>query len=509
MTAPPALALRGIRKHFGSVQALRGADFTLMPGELHALLGENGAGKTTLMHVAYGLARPDAGSVAIAGTVVSVPSPRAARRLGVGMVHQHFTSVPALSVAENVALAAGWPVHPTALSKRVRALAERIGLPLEPDTPAGRLSVGLKQRLEIVKALATDVRVLLLDEPTAVLAPGEAEELLRVVRAFTAGGGSAVLITHKLDEALAAADRVTVLRQGVVVHEGVVAGETRESLAAAMIGDGSRGKSVQGEGWPLRFAQGDEAQGDVAQGVAVGEVASARVLVRLEELEVPRDTGYGIAVRRATLVIRSGEIVGIAAVEGNGQRELLRAVAGRLHPLRGRREVAGPVGFIPEDRTTEGLIPTLSLTENVVLGSRADDPWIRRGRVDWRVARARTAALLTEYEVVAPGPDVLAATLSGGNQQKVVVARELARQPRVVVAENPTRGLDLRAAAAIHTRLRAAAEAGAAVLVYSSDLDEVLALVGRLLVASRGTLIEPRPGATRAQVGELMVTGGR
>ena len=487
MTAPPALALRGIRKHFGSVQALRGADFTLMPGELHALLGENGAGKTTLMHVAYGLARPDAGTVAIAGTVVSVPSTRAARRLGVGMVHQHFTSVPALSVAENVALAAGWPVHPAALRERVRALAERIGLPLEPDMPAGRLSVGLKQRLEIVKALATDVRVLLLDEPTAVLAPGEAEELLRVVRAFTAQGGSAVLITHKLDEALAAADRVTVLRQGMVVHEGVVAGETRESLAAAMVGEGARGQPVADIEPP---------------------VPSARVLVRLEELEVPRDTGYGIAVRRATLVIRAGEIVGIAAVEGNGQRELLRAVAGRLHPLRGRREVAGPVGFIPEDRTTEGLIPGLSLTENVVLGSRADDPWIRRGRVDWRVARARTAALLSEYEVVAPGPDVPAATLSGGNQQKLVVARELARQPRVVVAENPTRGLDLRAAAAIHVRLRAAAAGGAAVLVYSSDLDEVLALAGRLLVAARGTLIEPPPGATRAQVGELMVTGG-
>jgi general nucleoside transport system ATP-binding protein len=525
VTAPPALTLRGIRKHFGSVQALRGADFTLMPGELHALLGENGAGKTTLMHVAYGLARPDAGTVAIAGAVVSVPSPRAARRLGVGMVHQHFTSVPALSVAENVALAAGWPVHPAALRERVRALAERIGLPLEPDTPAGRLSVGLKQRLEIVKALATDVRILLLDEPTAVLAPGEAAELLRVVRAFTARGGSAVLITHKLDEALGAADRVTVLRQGAVVHEGAVGGETRESLAAAMIGAGARGHAnardvdrgpVQRNDMATASAlnaaiiSGHDvaATGREALGDTEPPMPSARVLVRLEELEVPRDTGYGIAVRRATLVIRSGEIVGIAAVEGNGQRELLRAVAGRLHPLRGRREVAGPVGFIPEDRTTEGLIPTLSLTENVVLGSRADDPWIQRGRVDWRVARARTAALLTEYEVVAPGPDVPAAALSGGNQQKVVVARELARQPRVVVAENPTRGLDLRAAAAIHARLRGAAAAGAAVLVYSSDLDEVLALAGRVLVASRGTLIEPPPGASRAQVGELMVTGG-
>jgi simple sugar transport system ATP-binding protein len=500
VTAPPALALRGIRKQFGSVQALRGADFTLATGEVHALLGENGAGKSTLMHVVYGLTRPDAGAITIDGTPVVVPSPRVARRLGVGMVHQHFTSVPALSVAENVALAAGWPVRPAELRDRVRALAEHVGLPLDPDTPAGRLSVALKQRLEIVKALATDVRILLLDEPTAVLAPMEAEELLRVVRAFTARGGSAVLITHKLDEALAAADRVTVLRQGSVVHEGAVATETRESLAAAMVGDGRRGQSVWGQ---ARSAEGP-LPGDRPAGTP-----AHRILVRLEDLEVARDSGYGIAVRRATLIVRGGEIVGLAAVEGNGQRELLRAVAGRLHPLRGRREVAGPVGFIPEDRTTEGLIPELTLTENIVLGSRPDDPWIRRGRVDWRTARARTAELLDAYEVVASGPDARAWSLSGGNQQKVVVARELARQPRVVVAENPTRGLDLRAAGAIHARLRTAAAGGAAVLVYSSDLDEVLALADRVLVAARGVLLEPPPHATRADIGELMVTGGR
>jgi len=490
VTVPPALAMRGIAKRFGSVQALRGADFMLGQGELHALLGENGAGKTTLMRVAFGLVRPDAGEVAVLGVPRAVASPRAARRLGIGMVHQHFTSVPELSVAENLALAAGWPVAPMPLRARVQELGERYGLPLDADARVSGLSVGLKQRLEILKALASDARILLLDEPTAVLAPGEADELLRVVREFTRAGGSAVLITHKLDEALAVADRVTVLRQGAVVFTGAVAGLTAASLARAMIGD-SESLNLS----PARPPA--DASGDGA------------VLVRLDDLEVPRESGYGLAVRRATLGIRSGEIVGVAAVEGNGQRELLRAVAGRLQPLRGRREVAGPIAFIPEDRTTEGLIPSLSLTENIVLGSRHDDPWIRRGRVDWKVARGRTAALLQEYAVTAPGPDVPAGSLSGGNQQKVVLGRELSRQPRVVVAENPTRGLDLRATEAIHARLRDAAANGAAVLVYSSDLDEVLALAGRLLVAARGSISEVPAGATRAEIGELMVTGGR
>jgi general nucleoside transport system ATP-binding protein len=489
MTVTPVLAMRGISKRFGSVQALRGADFAVAPGELHALLGENGAGKTTLMHVAIGLLRPDAGEVAVDGVAGAVGSPRAARRLGIGMVHQHFTSIPALTVAENVALATGWPVAPGSLRSRVQAVAERFGLPLDPDARVAGLSVALKQRLEIVKALASDARILLLDEPTAVLAPREAEELLRMVRAFTERGGAAVLITHKLDEALDTADRVTVLRLGAVAFTGAVAGQTAPSLVAAMVGTG---ETDDGRGQPPAQPAGD-----------------APVLVRLEELEVPRESGYGIAVRRATLTIRAGEIVGVAAVEGNGQRELLRAVAGRLQPLRGRRDVAGPIGFIPEDRTTEGLIPSLSLVENVVLGSRRDDPWIRRGRVDWKVARARTASLVQEFGVVASGPDAPAASLSGGNQQKVVVGRELSRQPRVVVAENPTRGLDLRATEAIHARLRRAAADGAAVLIYSSDLDEVLELAARLLVATRGSISEAPSGATRAEIGELMVTGGR
>jgi general nucleoside transport system ATP-binding protein len=498
VTAPapaPTLELRQIQKRFGSVQALRGADFALEPGEVHALLGENGAGKTTLMHAAYGLVRPDGGEIVVDGIPRAVTSPRTARRLGVGMVHQHFTSIPALSVAENVALAAGWPVTPEPLRRRVRSLGERVGLPLDPDLPAGRLSVSLKQRLEILKAVAAEARILLLDEPTAALAPSEADELLRIMRAFAESGGSVVLITHKLDEALAAADRVTVLRQGSVVFTGPVAGQTTASLARAMMGDAELRAAAMLTG--MKTSPGESPD------------ISGPALVRLDSLEVPREGGFGIAVRRGSLVVYGGEILGLAAVEGNGQRELLRAVAGRLLPIRGRLEVAGPVAFIPEDRTTEGLIPELTLTENVVLGSRPGDPWLRRGRIDWSLARQCTAALLGEFGVVAPGPQARASELSGGNQQKLVAARELARAPRVIVAEDPTRGLDIRAAAEIHARLLAAAAAGAAVLMYSSDLDEVLGLAHRVVVMSRGAVLPVASGATRAQISELMVSGAR
>jgi general nucleoside transport system ATP-binding protein len=481
----PALELAGIQKHFGSVHALRGADFVLHSGELHALLGENGAGKTTLMRVAYGLVRPDAGRVLLGGIPRVVHSPRTARKLGIGMVHQHSTSIPALTVAENVALSAGWPVVPGRLRDRVNRLTEQVGLSLDPNAYAGRLSVALKQRLEIVKALGADARILLLDEPTSVLTPGETGELMRVIRRFVERGGATVLITHKLDEALQMADRITVLRQGETILSGSASSLNQGQLAEAMLGQ----RASEIASIPRLPAN------------------SGNTLIRVEALEVPRESGYGIAVRHASLLVREGEVVGVAAVEGNGQRELLRAVAGRLLPLRGRLEVVKPVAFIAEDRTTEGLIPELSLAENVVLGSDDGDPWIRRGRVDWRLATAHTAQLLREYEVVAPGPRAPASSLSGGNQQKLVLARELSRSPRVIVAENPTRGLDLRATAAIHHRLRQAAAQGAAVLVYCSDLDELLSLADRYVVVARGALREVPPDASRYQIGELMVTG--
>jgi len=401
------------------------------------------------------------------------------------MVHQHFTSIPALTVAENIALAAGWAGAPRQLCRKAESLSERLGLPLDPDQRAGRLPVALKQRLEIVKALALDAKILLLDEPTAVLAPPEADELLGVVRRFAQAGGAVVLITHKLDEALRAADRVTVLRQGIVTHSGSIREETASSLARAMIGSAP-----------------DTADSGLKFHAPAG---TAQVLVRMEALELSRESGYGIAVRQGSLRIQAGEIVGIAAVEGNGQRELLRAIAGRILPLRGRLEVVGPIGFIPEDRTSEGLIPELSLTENVTLGLDHEAPWIRPGYIDWRAARARTSELVQQYGIVATGPGARAAALSGGNQQKLIVARELSRNPAVLVAENPTRGLDIGAAAAIRSRIRAAAEAGAAVVVYSSDLDEVLQLSHRTVVVCRGVLSEVSATATRDEIGRMML----
>ncbi|MDX2192203.1 MAG: ATP-binding cassette domain-containing protein [Gemmatimonadales bacterium] len=471
------------------MQALRGADFTLAPGEVHALLGENGAGKTTLMHVAYGLVRPDAGTIHVDGVAHAFRTPRAARAAGIGLVPQHPLAIPTLTVAENLALALDWPVAPGALAARVREETARLELPLEPAARVEALPVALQQRLEIVKALAGRARVLLLDEPTAVLAPVEAEALMRRVRAFAAGGGSVVLITHKLEEALGWSDRVTVLRRGAVVASGAASAFDAPALAAAMVGSGAAAP---------RADERTVGRADVAA------AAAATILVRAAHLEVEREDGSALAVREASFELRAGEIAAVAAVEGNGQRELLRAVAGVLPVWRGMLEVAPPVAFIPEDRTTEGLIPALDLTANVVLGVGRAAPWVRGFRLLWPQARARTGELIAQFGVRAAGPSAPASSLSGGNQQKVVIARALERHPRVLVAENPTRGLDVAATAAVHERLRAAAAAGCAVLVHSSDLDEVVALGGRLFVMSGGTLRAVGDGATRAEIGALM-----
>jgi len=486
VTGAPILQLRDIHKRFGTVQALTGAGLIARGGEVHALLGENGAGKSTLMHVASGMVAPDTGEILIDGAPRRLRSPRDARAAGIGMVHQHFTSIPALTVAENIALFAGWAVRPRELAVRVTALAERLNLPLDPVARAGTLPVALLQRLEIVKALAADARVLLLDEPTGVLAPAEADELLARARAFAQSGGAVVLITHKLDEALRGADRVTVLRRGRVVLEQAVVGLGSRELTQAMLGDAT----LVDEPAPAAHASDD-----------------APRRVHVAGLEVARESGLGMAVRQVSLGIRAGEIVAVAGIEGSGQRELLRAIAGVLPVFRGTREVTQPLAFVPEDRTTEGLIPELSVTENVVLGLGRPASWVKRGRLDWKAARQRTAEMLSEFEVRSAGPEAPAASLSGGNQQKLIIARALERAPAVIVAENPTRGLDVQATRAVHDRLRDAAGRGVAVLLYSSDLDEVMMLGQRIAVMARGTLSEAPAHASRAEIGALMLAG--
>ena len=467
MSLAPALELRGIVKSYGSVQALHGADFVLEPGEVHALLGENGAGKSTLLHIAYGMFPADRGVIRVRGLDATLRSPADAKALGIGMVHQHFTSIGALTVAENVALAAGIE------GVRKGFLSEGPQRGLQPGVLAEELSVALRQRLEIAKALATGARILLLDEPGAALAPAEIDALLSEVKQFAREGGSVALVTHKLPEVFAAADRVTVLRQGTTVLSGPVKAQTVESLAEAMLGASSPSLA-----WP-------------------GPTEPVAPLSR---------PGKEI-VRIDSIGIRAGELVGIAAVEGNGQRELLRSIAG-LERAPGTTTITvapGTIGFIPEDRTTEGLIVELSIAENLLLGREHEPQWAQGPGIRWAAVKTRVVRLIEEFGIRASDPEDRAATLSGGNQQKLVLARALDARPSLLVAENPTRGLDLRATAELHRRLREAARGGIAVLVYSADLDEVLELAERVLVVHRGSVREAPAGADRQVVGRLML----
>ena len=478
----PSLELRDITKWFGSLAALRDVTFTVRPGTLHALLGENGAGKSTLMHVAYGLLRPELGTIRVDGHAAKFRSPRDARAVGIGMVHQHPTSIAAMTVAENVELSSA-ARRLGGSAEWVHELSRELGLPLDPDVRVESLSIALKQRLEIVKAIAGGARLLLLDEPTAVLAPSEAAELMSVVRNYVAQGNSAVLITHKLAEALANAEEVTVLRRGIVTHRGRADETSADELAEAMIG---------------RKYEGVGEYGSIGQYASVGQYGEP--LIVAHEL-VLRGAAEPPSRRTVELSVRAGEIVGIAAVEGNGQRELLRTVAGLIPPWSGQLDVRHPIAFIPEDRTTEALVAELTLTENVVLGDAPLLGW----RVDWNAAERRTAELLRIYQVRARGPGARARSLSGGNQQRLVLARALAQEPRVVIAENPTRGLDVAAAAAVHRRLEEVAEAGGAVMFHSTDLDEVMERSDRILVMREGELLSAPAGASYEEVGRLML----
>lgn len=483
-----ALSLQHIARRFGAVQALDDVSLHVRPGTVHALLGENGAGKSTLMRVAFGLLPPDAGTIAVHGTALTPPfTPRDAMARGLGMVHQHFSLVAAMTVAENVALGATGRFRASDVADQVRAIGERTGLVLDPDARVAELPVSAQQRCEIVKALARDVRVLILDEPTAVLAPDEAQALLRWVRAFVDADPThaVVLITHKLRDALAIADDLTVLRRGVRVAGGPVGDFSETTLAEAMLGPGERRHHVEDEVRPVMTRREDSTG-------AHHDVLHAAGLVVRDAQGVRR-------VQDASFVVRAGEIVGLAAVEGSGQHTLLRAVAGLLPIDRGRLHAPPDVAFVPEDRHRDALLLDASLTENLALR----DAGTRRGRMPWRALEARTRALLGERDVRAAGPGAAARSLSGGNQQKFVLARALDEAPSALVVENPTRGLDFRATAAVHDALRAARDAGLAILLYSSDLDEVLALADRVLVLHDGALREvPRD---RELVGRAML----
>ncbi|MFN2565270.1 MAG: ABC transporter ATP-binding protein [Gemmatimonadaceae bacterium] len=469
----PAIALTDIVKRFGAVTALDGADLSVRPGTVHALLGENGAGKTTLMRIVFGMMRPDTGRLAVRGNPVSWRSPADAIVAGIGMVHQHFTLVPAMTVAENVELGArtatGWRFDRRRTEERVRVLGRESGLGVEPGVLVDGLPVATQQRVEILKALSRNASILILDEPTAVLAPKEIEELLRWLRSYAANGGTAILITHKLREALAVADDVTVLRRGRTILAAGRSDADESTLTRAMIGD-DPGPATR---TATRPASGTSPAGEpivVLDGVVATDESRRETI-------------------RATFAIHAGEIVGVAGIEGAGQHTLLRVLAGRIHPTAGRVMRPTDVGFIPEDRHRDALVLEFSLAENIALRGAG----IRRGRMSWPAIRQRTAALMTELDVRASGVTTPARTLSGGNQQRLVLARELDGQPSLVVAENPTRGLDVRATADVHDRLRAARDVRTAVVIYSSDLDEVLTLATRVLAVHAGSVREVTP----------------
>jgi len=495
MTTVPALALEHISKRFGEVTALHDVSLTVEAGQVHALLGENGAGKTTLMHVAFGMTAPDAGAIRVHGRPRTVDTPATAIAAGIGMVHQHFTLVPTMTVAENLALGGRGLLRHRGLEAAVREVATITGFALDPTAPVETLSVGAQQRVEIAKAIAHRARVLILDEPTAVLAPADADELLRWTRRFADAGNAVVLITHKLNEALAVADHVTVLRRGSVAHSGPAAATSIRGLTTAMIGE-------------VPTTGRDAGRGETAP---AADPQPTPVVLEAQHITVLDEQGRA-RLRDASLVVRAGEIVGVAGIEGAGHRELLRALAGRISVASGSLRRPAATGFVPEDRHRDAVLLDCSLIDNIALR----DAGRRRGRMPWRALRVRARVLMDEFDVRAPSAESTMRTLSGGNQQKLVLAREMVPGPRgdatgptpppfqALVLENPTRGLDVRAAAEVHGRLRAARRAGVAIVLYSSDLDEVVSHATRIVALHAGTLHEvplDRHAVGRAMLG--------
>jgi general nucleoside transport system ATP-binding protein len=498
----PALELRGITKRFGPVVANDRIDFDLRQGEVHALLGENGAGKSTLMSILYGLYSPDEGEIRVNGEPAEVDSPSRAIDLGIGMVHQHFMLVPVMTVTENIVLGEE-PTRGVLLdvregARRVKELSDRYGLAVDPDAVIEQVSVGMQQRVEILKTLYRDARILILDEPTAVLTAQETQELFQVLRALKQDGVSIVFISHKLNEVLEISDRVTVLRRGEKIDTVPTEGATEQSLARLMVGR------------------------DVLLRVEKDPAKPGEPMLEVEDVRVLDQRGLE-AVKGVSLTVRGGEVVAIAGVDGNGQLELVQAIAGVVVPESGRvvihgQDVTGEgvretteagVAHIPEDRQLCGLVLDFTLAENLALREYRQPPISNHGVLSIGGMKGRARELLKEYDVRGGDPDTLASSLSGGNQQKVAVAREIASDPKLLIAHQPTRGLDVGAIEFVHGRLLQEREEGVGILLVSLEFEEIRALADRILVIYEGQLVgEFPPDVSEEDLGVAM-TGGR
>jgi general nucleoside transport system ATP-binding protein len=487
VTREAALVLSGIRRRFGRTLALDDASIAVRRGTVHALLGENGAGKSTLMRIAFGMLRPEHGTIQLDGVTVTLASSAEAIAQGIGMVHQHFSLVSTMRAVENVALGARGRLDLAATAARMAAVGRATGLMIDPAAVAGDLSVSSQQRLEIVKALVRDARLLILDEPGAVLTPDERAELDRWLRRFADGGGSVVLITHKVREALAVADDLTVLRRGRTVLNAARSSVAEDTVIDAMVGESSAravwrdasrdAQHTSRQSAPLTAPQSAAHQGTPVLTLDRVHVVDERGVTRLQDV---------------SLTVARGEVIGVIGVEGAGARELLRVLAGRLTPSHGTVTRPAQVGFIPEDRLHDAIVPTFSLAENLALAESG----LSRGTLDWRAVAAKTLDVIAAHDVRNGAPERRIDTLSGGNQQKFVVGREDRIGRDALVAENPTRGLDLRAAHAVLDVVRRAGGGDVpsrAVVFYSTDLDEVLSVATRVVACFNGTVREVRP----------------
>ena len=494
------LVLRGITKRFGSVVANDSISLTVEPGEIHCLLGENGAGKSTLMNVLYGLYRADEGEIELDGEVQHFTGPGDAMAAGIGMVHQHFMLIPVFTVAENVMLgneSTGFAgtLDLDAASARVTEISERFGFHVNPDRLVEDLPVGVQQRVEIIKALSRDAELLVFDEPTAVLTPQETDELMDIMRQLKEAGKAIVFITHKLREVRAVADRITVIRLGKVVGEALPTASNAE-LASLMVG-----RAVE-----------------LTVHKDAPNVAEGGLDVR--DLRVVTANGT-VVVDNVTFQARPGEVVAIAGVQGNGQTELVEAIVGLAERVTGSISLDGVelvgksvrgildegVGFVPEDRTEDGLVGGFSVAENLILDRSGDKAFVSGGTIRRGVLEEFARARIEEYDIRTQGPGIPAGTLSGGNQQKVVIAREMSRPLKLLVAAQPTRGVDVGSIEFIHKRIIETRDAGIPVVVVSTELDEVAALADRIVVMYRGAIIGIVPGDAPRDLLGLMMAG--